>query len=169
MLFAGLYYGGRTQAGSGGSAAPNANLRNKVLLRPPNLPTYIPLTAAVVDDAPVNPSAGAALRLYQGFVDVTDIVRSGGAGEYTVADVQLGTGLEADQSGGWALAVAYEDTAQPTRNLTVFDGFEFVSTDVPAAERPVDITLSGFVTPVSGPVSTRIGLVSLEGDLGTVR
>ena len=168
VLFAGLYYGGRTQAGSDGSPAPNANLRNKVLLRPPNLPTYIPLTAAVVDDAPVNPTAGAALRLYQGFVDVTDIVRSGGAGEYTVADVQLGTGLQADQSGGWALAVAYEDSAQPTRNLTVFDGFEFVSTDVPAAERPVDITLSGFVTPVSGPVSTRIGLVSLEGDLGTV-
>ena len=120
-----------------------------------------------MDDAPVNPSAGAALRLYQGFVDVTDIVRSGGGGEYTVANVQLGTGLEADQSGGWALAVAYEDTAQPTRNLTVFDGFEFVSTDVPAAQRPVDITLSGFVTPVSGPVSTRIGLVALEGDLGT--
>ena len=167
VLFAGLYYGGRTQAGSGGSAAPNANLRNKVLLRPPNLPAYIPLTASVVDDAPVNPSAGAALRLYQGFVDVTDIVRSGGAGEYTVADVQLGTGLEADQSGGWALAVAYEDSSQPTRNLTIFDGFEFVSTDVPAAERPVDITLSGFVTPVSGPVSTRIGLVALEGDLGT--
>ena len=120
-----------------------------------------------MDDAPVNPSAGAAFRLYQGFVDVTDIVRSGGAGEYTVADVQLGTGLQADQSGGWALAVAYEDSAQPTRNLTVFDGFEFVSTDVPVAERPVDITLSGFDDPLSGPVSTRIGLVSLEGDLGT--
>src|SRR4051794_31948879 len=70
VLFAGLYYGGRSQAGSGGNPAPDANARDKLLLRPPNLGTYIPLTAAVVDDAPVNPSAGAALRLYGGFVDV---------------------------------------------------------------------------------------------------
>jgi uncharacterized repeat protein (TIGR01451 family) len=81
--------------------------------------------------------------------------------------VQLGTGLQPDQSGGWALTVAYEDTNQPTRNLTIFDGFKFVSTDVPVADRPVDIRLSGFVTPRTGPVSTRIGLVALEGDLGT--
>jgi len=169
VLFAGLYYGGRTQAGDRGSPAPDVTARNKVLIRPPNLGAYIPLTArpADVDDAPANPTAGAAFRLYQGFVDVTDIVRSAGAGEYTVANVQLGTGLQADQSGGWALAVAYEETSQPTRNLTIFDGFEFVSTDVPVAARPVDIRLSGFTTPLSGPVSTRIGLVALEGDLGT--
>ena len=101
VLFAGLYYGGRTQAGDRGSPAPDVTARNKVLIRPPNLGAYIPLTArpADVDDAPVNPAAGAAFRLYQGFVDVTDIVRSAGAGEYTVANVLLGTGLQADQSG----------------------------------------------------------------------
>ena len=67
-----------------------------------------------------------------------------------MADVQLGTGLNADQSGGWALAVAYEDSNQPTRNLTIFDGFKFVLADGP----PVDIPLTGFTTPQSGPVTT---------------
>src|SRR4051794_35745417 len=67
------------------------------------------------------------------------------------------------QSGGWTLSVAYEDTNQPTRNLTIFDGFRFVLADGP----PVDIPLSGFVTPRTGTVSTRIGLAAIEGDLGT--
>jgi uncharacterized repeat protein (TIGR01451 family) len=167
VLFAGLYYGGRLQAGTDGLPAPDPNLRDRVLLRPPG-GSYVALTAKQVDDAPVNPTIGAANRLYQGFVDVTDIVRTAGSGEYTVANVQLGTGLNADQAGGWALAVAYEDPSQTTRNLTIFDGFKFVSTDVAAALRPVDIPLQGFLTPPSGPVTTRIGLVALEGDLGTV-
>jgi uncharacterized repeat protein (TIGR01451 family) len=161
VLFAGLYYGGRLQAGIGGRAAPSPTLRDRVLLRPPNLGDYVSLTADVVDDAPV--VGPQPFRLYQGFVDVTDIVRAAGAGEYMVGNVQLGTGLDPDQSGGWALAVAYEDTNQPTRNLTIFDGFQFVTSD----SRPVDIPLSGFVTPRSGPVSTRIGFVAIEGDLGT--
>jgi len=161
VLFAGLYYGGRLRAGIGGHGAPSSALRDRVLLRPPNLGAYVPLRAARVDDAPVR--AAHTYRLYQGFVDVTDIVRTAGAGEYTVGNVQLGTGLDADQSGGWALSVAYEDATQPTRNLTIFDGFHYVVPDGPA----VDIPLSGFVTPRTGTVSTRIGLVAIEGDLGT--
>jgi uncharacterized repeat protein (TIGR01451 family) len=157
VLFAGLYYGGRLQAGDGGEAAPNPAARDRALFRPPDAGGYVPLTAAVVDDA------GAGGRLYQGFVDVTDIVRAAGAGEYTVANVQVGTGLNADQSAGWALAVAYEDSNQPMRNLTVFDGFRFVLADGP----DVTIPLSGFITPRTGPVSSRVGLVALEGDFGT--
>lgn len=161
VRFAGLYYGGRLQAGSDGQDAPDPARRNQVLFRPPNLGAYVTVTAAQVDDAP---STGSQTnRLYQGFADVTDLVAAAGPGEYTVANVQLGTGQNADQSGGWALAVAYEDATQPTRNLTIFDGFKFVLADGP----PVDIPLSGFITPKSGTVSTRVGLVALEGDLGT--
>src|SRR5262249_1943619 len=74
-----------------------------------------------------------------------------------------GTGLHADQSGGWAIAVVYSDSHLPTRDLTVFDGLRFVT----AGGAPIDITLSGFLTPPDGPVSTRIGMVAYEGDLGT--
>jgi uncharacterized repeat protein (TIGR01451 family) len=160
VAFAGLYYGGRSLAGTGGQAAPNAAQRGQVLFRPPGLDDYLTLQADTVDNV-VDPTG--LEREYQGFVDVTDIVRAAGIGEYMVGNVQLGTGLNADQSGGWALAVAYEDTNQPMRNLTIFDGFRFVLADGPA----VTIPLAGFITPRAGTVTTRVGLVAIEGDLGT--
>jgi uncharacterized repeat protein (TIGR01451 family) len=142
--------------------APNPDQRDRVLFSPPGLNAYLPLTAAIVDDALDNSAQPPVPREYQGVVDVTNIVRSAGAGEYKVANVQLGTGKNDDQAGGWALAVAYEDSSQPMRNLTMFSGFRFVLSNGP----PVDIPLSGFTTPKSGPVTTTLGLVAIEGDLG---
>jgi uncharacterized repeat protein (TIGR01451 family) len=159
VLFAGLYYGGRYQAGDGGQSPPDPNARNTVLLSTPASTTYQKLTAPSVDYAN---DTNNVPREYQGFVDITSIVEAAGPGMYTVANVQLGTGLNADQSGGWAIAVAYQDSNQPTRNLTIFDGFKFVT----AGGAPVDIPLSGFQTPNSGPVNTRVGLIAYEGDLG---
>ena len=160
--FAGLYYTGHQQAGgSGGAPAPDITARNRVLFRTPGAGGYVPLTAEIIDEA--GQESDGSPREYQGFVDVTDIVKASGAGEYMVANVQLGTGLDDDMAGGWALAVAYEDTTLPTRNLTIFDGFRFVLADGPA----VTIPLSGFLTPKSGPVTSSVGLVAIEGDLGT--
>jgi uncharacterized repeat protein (TIGR01451 family) len=159
ILFAGLYYGGRYQKGDGGQDPPNPDARNKVLLSTPGSTTYQSLTAESLDYA--NDTSGVP-REYQGFVDITSIVKAGGAGTYTVANVQLGTGQNADQSGGWAIAVAYKDPTKPTRNLTIFDGFKFVT----AGGASVSIPLSGFQTPNSGPVNTRIGMIAYEGDLG---
>ena len=82
-----------------------------------------------------------------------------------MANVQLGTGKNADQSGGWALEVFYEDPTQPSRNITVFDGFQFV-TAASEGGVPITLKLDGFLTPRSGPVRSRVGLVAFEGDLG---
>jgi hypothetical protein len=73
VAFAGLYYGGRSLAGTGGQAAPNAAQRGQVLFRPPGLDDYLTLQADTVDNV-VDPTG--LEREYQGFVDVTDIVRS---------------------------------------------------------------------------------------------
>ena len=106
-------------------------------------------------------------RIYQAFKEITGIVNASPRGRYTVADVQLGTGLHSDQSGGWAILVAYSDPGEPLRNLTVFDGLKFVVADKP--DEPVDIPLSGFLTPPApAPVKTRVGLVAYEGDIGIV-
>ena len=113
MLFAGLYYGGRLTAGTGGSPAPNPGARNTVLFKAPGDADYRSLTASQVDDSSTQ---------YQGFVNVTPIVAAAGPGTYTTANVQLGTGLSDSSSGGWALVVAYGDPAAPSRNLSVFDG-----------------------------------------------
>ena len=76
--------------------------------------------------------------------------------------MQLGTGLSDSSSGGWALVVAYGDPAAPSRNLSVFDGLQNVS-----STGTVTIPLSGFQTPLSGPVTSAVGIVAYEGDLGT--
>ena len=154
VLFAGLYYGGRLAAGTGGSPAPNPAARNMVLLKAPGDSGYRSLTASQVDTASTQ---------YQGFVNVTPIVAAAGAGSYWTANVQLGTGLSDSGSGGWALVVAYGDPAAASRNLSVFDGLQSVGSSA-----SVTIPLSGFQTPLSGPVTSTVGLVAFEGDLGTL-
>ena len=139
----------------------NRNALGKVKLRPPGATGYDSYTSDIgVDDA------GPA-RIYQAFKEITGIVQASGRGRYMVADVQLGTGLHSDQSGGWAILVAYSDPGEPLRNLTVFDGLKFVVAEKP--DEPVDIPLSGFLTPPApAPVKTRVGLVAYEGDIGIV-
>jgi uncharacterized repeat protein (TIGR01451 family) len=163
VLWAGLYWGGRWQAGERGKPAPDPKALNTVKLRPPKGTGYESVTSVI------DPVDNAQDREYQGFAPITGIVETARGGSYTVADVQLGTGLHADQSGGWAILVVFQDDSEPLRNMTVFDGLKFVK--VPAEGGvPVDIPLSGFLTPPApAPVKTRLGLIAYEGDLGTTK
>ncbi|CAB4695702.1 unannotated protein [freshwater metagenome] len=152
VLFAGLYWGGEVTAGSGGSAAPTTSARNTVKLKAPGASSYTTITASVVDDGDI---------IYQGFADVTSRVAAAGNGTYTVANVQTGTG--ADRLGGWSLVIAYRDTSQPARNLSVFDGLKSIN-----GSSSGSISVSGFKTPPAGQVNTTLGFVTYEGDLGLV-
>jgi uncharacterized repeat protein (TIGR01451 family) len=155
VLFAGLYYGARTNAGTGGKAAPDASAGgvSRVDLRLPGASGFDRLTAAVDQSSEVTGAYGA-------FADVTGQVQRAGPGVYTVANVQAATGE--DRYAGWALVVAYEAAGEPPRNLTVFDGLQSVTQSKPAVTIPV----SGFQTPLSGPVRTKLGFVAYEGDRG---
>ena len=154
MLFAGLYFGGRTTAGTGGAPAPDAAARGTALFKPPGSAGYAPVTGQVADSTAVT---GA----YVAFADVTAQVRAAGAGRYEVANVQSGTGL--DRFAGWSIVVVYRDPAQPLRNLTVFDGLAAIQQGDPALQ----IGVSGFTTPLAGAVRTSVGLVAYEGDRGS--
>ena len=151
VLFAGLYWGADTSAGSSGSAAPNAALRTQVSFLSPVASSYATLTGTQI---------GISGTRYHAFANVTSLVQAAGNGIYTIGNVQAGTG--ADRYSGWSLVVVYADATQPPRNLTVFDGLAIVSTS--AAN--VSFTVSGFLTPPSGTVNTRLGTVGYEGDLG---
>ncbi|HUA69477.1 MAG TPA: DUF11 domain-containing protein [Solirubrobacteraceae bacterium] len=155
VLFAGLYYGSRTNAGTGGKAAPDSTVAalGKVDLKPPGVAGFDHLTAAVDLSSDVT---GA----YAAFVDVTGQVQRAGPGVYTVANVQAATGE--DRYAGWALVVAYEAAGEPPRNLTVFDGL----TSVTQGKSATTIPVSGFQTPLTGPVRTKLGFVAYEGDRG---
>ena len=153
VLFAGLYWGGDVNAGTGGVDAPDPTAKGSVELAVPG-GAYATVSASQVDTSSAQPAR------YQGFADVTAAVAAAGNGTYTVADVQAATGN--DRYGGWSLVVAYHDAAQPPRNLTVFDGFQTVNAGNPTVTIPV----SGFLTPLSGPVNTELGFVTWEGDRG---
>jgi large repetitive protein len=158
VLFAGLYWGGDVSAGVNGGAAHSPALAGQVGFEAPGASAYSTLNAAPAD-LNFSTLAGQTNR-YGGFVDVTSQVRAAGAGSYSVANVQGGTGQ--DRYAGWTLVVAYRDSGQPPRNLTVFDGFASINSGSP----PVSIPVSGFKTPPAGAVRTTVGFVAYEGDAG---
>jgi len=147
VLFAQLYWGGRSQAAS----------RDQAKLKAPGATAYTTHTDPAVDFF-VDSTIGQYSELYAASVDVTAEVAAAGSGVYTVADVEGWTG--AAGAAGWSLVVVYEAPGEPLRNVSVFDGYAKVD-----AGLPVDIPVSGFLTPLTGAFSTDLGFVSVEGDI----
>jgi len=113
---------------------------------------------------------------YQVRADVTNEVRAGvqttrrrgRAGAkltaITVANVQAGQGF--NRHAGWTLFVAWESPTAPWRNLSLFDGFDFVQ--VQGGQQLVvgPLNFTGFRTPASGPVEAHVTTWAYEGDRG---
>jgi uncharacterized repeat protein (TIGR01451 family) len=101
---------------------------------------------------------------YQASADVTALVQAlpVAAGAWMVSDVDsipLANVTSEVAFTGWWAVVFYEDPAEFTlRNLTLFDGFEGVSSGVAASA-----TLAGFRVP-SGGFDAKLGVVAWEGD-----
>lgn len=155
VLKAMLYFGGDSGSGDGGAPPPNAAARDTVQLKVPGASSYQTLLAAQLDFLTTDGND------FQGAVDVTSQVGAAGSGTYWVGNVQAGTGR--DRDAGWSLVVAYRDTSQPPRNLSIFDGFQVVD----SGNRNVTIGVDGFKTPPTGAVSTQLGFVAYEGDAGS--
>lgn len=156
VLWAGLYWGARLQAGAGGQGGSAAQA-DQMRLRTPGAASYrtVAASTAARDQFGPNPSSYNA---YQRFADVTTIVQQAGGGEYWGADVEAATGQ--DRYAGWALTVVYAAPGLPLRNLTVFDGFNAVGSG-----SPQDVTVSGFLAPEAGTVDAQLTMVAYEGDL----
>ena len=94
-------------------------------------------------------------------------------GIYTVSNIEyddtsIGDGRR-DTYAGWALIVVYKNSTSqfglPLRNIAVYDGFQCVhSGGFPGCSSPLTIPVSGFLTPINGPVQTQLGVVAYEGD-----
>lgn len=148
VLFAGLYWSGSLQ-----DTGSETNAR-RVKLRPPGAASYTEHSATKFDTL-----LSAARKPYQGFVDVTAIVSQAGSGDYTVADVDS-FNFATNVWGGWSLVVAYRDQNEPLRDLSVFDGWQRAN----SATEPLDVQVSGFQTPLTGPVASRLGVLAWDGD-----
>ncbi len=148
VLWAGLYWGAR-------SASANIG---QVLFKTPSSFGYTSLNATQLDT-----NVGGQANEYGGFADVTSMVSGGGSGTYWVGNIQTTPGVANDgQWGGWGLIVAYANNNELLNNITIYDGYQVVS----GANSTVSMNVGGFLTPLSGPVITRLGLVVWDGDSG---
>jgi uncharacterized repeat protein (TIGR01451 family) len=151
VLWAGLYWSARTSAGTGGVNAPDRLVRGNIRFKAPGQASYQTLTASELIDV--------ADTTFRGFVEITSTVASAGEGVYTAANIQASTGE--DRYGSWGMVVVYYDPAVPLRNLSVFDGFTVIRSPANVSDT---ISLSGFLTPLSGTVKTSMGTIAYEGD-----
>ena len=153
ILWAGLYWSARINA-----ATPNYLDRNKVKLKVGN-GVYQQLTADQLLDVPTINGANWSHPSYYCFKNITTIVQNNGIkGRYTLADLVTQTGTT-NLWGGWSIVVVFKNVYEPMRNLTVYDGFANVSIG-----NSLDIPISGFVTPLAGPVTFELGVIALDGD-----
>ncbi len=144
VLFAGLYWSG---------VSSSATNRSSVTLAGPSG------VSSLVSASGAN-TAVIGGNIYQSFADVTASVLTGGT--YTVGNIASTVGI--NQWAGWTLVVAFRNTTLPTRNLAVFDGLQTANN----AAVPVDIAVSGLVTPSTGTVKSVIGVVAYDGDRGNL-
>ena len=148
ISWAGLYWGGEIT-----NAAPNYGTRAQCLLKVNN-GSYSTITATSLQDNAVG------FNTYHCYTDITAIVTAAGTNaRFTVANVAARVG-GTNRFGGWTIVVVYKNDLQPMRNLTVFNGLSNVSGGNPIT----DITVSGFLTPLAGPVTFEVGNLTYDGD-----
>ena len=148
ISWAGLYWGADCSTGD-----ENFAIRNQVKLKV-NSGTYLDLTADYLKDNT------AGYKSYHCYKDITSIMQANGLNDtYTVANVATDINGK-NLFGGWTIVIIYKNSLQHMRNLTVFEGLANVS----VGHTPVDIPISGFQTPINGPVNFELGLVVYDGD-----
>ena len=124
---------------------------------------------------PSKPEGGSPGWAYQVRADVTDQISAGLASRarrkgakatlpVTVANVQAGTGL--NRYAGWNLVMVWEQPTAAWRDITLFDGFDWVQVEggQQLVVGPLDFT--GFRTPSSGNIDAHVTVWATEGDRG---
>lgn len=160
VMFAGLYWGADQGISGTDSTWMTAGF-NTIKLKIPGAASYQTLTSTQTNRHSLAWStAGFNHTGYLCFRDITSLVNASNAnGTYTVADVVAPIGIN-NACGGWTIVIAFSNPTLQPRNLSVFDGSVIINLGDPA----VDINLSGFLTPPSGPVSCELGAVVYDGD-----
>ena len=152
---------------------------NKIKFKVPGSSSYVELTADDVTDpageedeiilsTPISQTLPGSP--YVCYKNVTNLLKDlpNVNGKYTVANLRAARGKNLGISGaGWVLVVIYESVDQPSKFITVFDGYQQINTatgPIPNPEAYYDV--SGFQTvPSPTPVRAKIGIAALDGDI----
>lgn len=116
-------------------------------------------TDLVADDYYIGGSSQDGI--FTAYKDVTNYVQTNGAGNYWVADLDLnaGNGSSVGYFGGWGMVIIYENPTMKWRDITVFDGYAYVS-----GGASYELPLSGFNAAQNGAVNVTMGMMAGEGD-----
>lgn len=129
---------------------------NKVKFKVPGATAYRTITASTLDYYYRNSADGT---IYSAFADVTEELNATADGKYYVGNVQSMEGKYGyGNYGAWSLFVIYRDPNGTLHNNSVYDGFKVIF------QNYVDIPISGFYTPSSGTVSSRLLTFAGEGE-----
>ncbi|MEV8532822.1 DUF3344 domain-containing protein [Streptomyces sp. NPDC051211] len=159
VSYARLYWGGNLRVGE--QKPPEDN--GRVLVAEPG-GSY----KDVLADTVIGHRTDAGSDAYQASADVTPLVRKGGAGMWTVAQLNIAMGhSQVGAWGGWTLVVAYEHPEEPLRRISLWDGFEAPTAPAPGkAEAVPTVELDGLDVPARG--TGKAGVVGYDGDRGTL-
>jgi len=154
IAYAAIYWGGRSD-----NDDPGFGNRGDIKIGINGL-SYTDISADTIIDAGADEGLGN--RVYYCFADITELVQGNPIQSlYTVANVYSRLGGN-NRWGGWNIVVVYENDLLPMRNLNVFDGLVNVNN----VGTNVEVGISGFLTPPSGPVTFDVGVFGYDGDRG---
>jgi conserved repeat domain len=158
IIYAGLYWTGRA------NSSWSTSRKRDVLLKYAGESAYQSYTARPEDIYYPN---GSESNIYAAYAEVTDYVKTHGIGEYFVADMALseGNGGGTGYCGGWGLVVVYENSKMKWRDVTLYDGYAYVSHSGPGNNTSYEFPISGFKAVQSGDVNIKLGLMASEGDV----
>ncbi|MET9963204.1 DUF3344 domain-containing protein [Streptomyces sp. NPDC006326] len=157
VSYARLYWGGNLRVGE--QKPPEDN--GRVLVAEPG-GAY----KEVLADTVIGHRTDADSDAYQASADVTPLVRKGGAGMWTVAQLNIAMGHSAVGAwGGWTLVVAYEHPQEPLRRISLWDGFEGIAERAAGASGDT-VELNGLDVPPGA--AGKAGVVAYDGDRGAL-
>ncbi|TVX93229.1 DUF11 domain-containing protein [Paenibacillus agilis] len=156
ILYAELIWGGSTKDDStniGGA------INTSIWFRTPSTTVTIAPDGYTAREEPANGQV-----FYVRSANVTDYVRSGGAGTYIVGGVPGSirdcTFLASTNTAGWTLAVAYKHPVLKIRNMNIYVGSQLITMFNP----PVDELIYNFKTPEGGDIKGRVMITAMEGN-----
>ncbi len=156
VLYAQLYFGGCTATDAVGTTV--------TLSRPGGFSksyTALASNGGNANSVPTSPTVGRFC--YGNSVDATKEVQANGSGVYRVSGVTMDNIVNANDNvlwANWHLVVVYDfnDDTKPTRNLAIFDGFQWVTPTIFTTAN-----LNGFLAPNSG-LDGKLGAIAYEGE-----
>lgn len=156
--WAGLYWGGMYNSSNSGITNPAASLNiDQVKFKTPTAVAYTTINADIRN---IETSTFAGWNSFMSFAEVTSMVQAGGNGNYFLADIALATGRSfTGPYGGWTMVIAYNDPADNTRNISIWDGFDFFGFGANDS-----FTVTGLLTPDTGVFETHAGYFGMDGE-----